>query len=242
MTAANEQHNFQGATPVSWKDATGQMYNTYAAVCKNCGLKALRHGRENYESQTYYYLAVVPNAQSFSLKLHIYGSGPMSNYEGGSGYCPGWAVYQHLISSVTIAEGVTSVGDYAFYEEMQAIREFRISSTVKRIGQGGMYGVRLAEIRLGENVEEVGERAIDEGSVGKFYVPATMKKMEVYPDRAIVYYQGTEEMYRRIMMRRINDVVYLRTMEEFFEDCKQGSSYYHYDNGGIPDRVKYNAW
>nr|MCR5472478.1 leucine-rich repeat domain-containing protein [Prevotella sp.] len=68
--------------------------------------------------------------------LTISGTGAMYNYDDSDNKAP-WFPYRAFISSVTIDEGVTSIGEYAFYKLINSsLTTISIPSTVTSIGIG----------------------------------------------------------------------------------------------------------
>ena len=69
-------------------------------------------------------------------KLTISGNGAMPNYE--KAYSYGWFDYEEYIKTVSISEGVTSIGDYAFYSYPN-LTKMSLNRTVTSIGQYAFY-------------------------------------------------------------------------------------------------------
>lgn len=68
--------------------------------------------------------------------LTISGNGAMDNYDNNN---PGWYTHANNISKIIINEGVTSIGDYAFYYEYTNLTEVHIPKSVKTIGEWAFY-------------------------------------------------------------------------------------------------------
>ena len=62
--------------------------------------------------------------------LEITGTGAMENYRE---YGSPWNIYRKDITSIVIGHGVTSIGDYAFYE-CQSLTSIEIPNSVTAIG------------------------------------------------------------------------------------------------------------
>ena len=86
-------------------------------------------------------------------ELKITGSGDMPNYS--SGKQP-WKDY--IIQKVTIGEGITSVGDNAFYN-MQVITEIDLPNSLKKIGKQAFANTTISEVDIPSHVEEICEAA-----------------------------------------------------------------------------------
>ncbi len=98
---------------------------------------------------------------TFTGELTISGTGAMTNYNADS--VPGWSAYQNYIKIVTVSDGVTSVGDYAFYNitgyKYQKLTTVNLSDTVEEIGSYAFRGCKSITTVIGTNVEQIGEYA-----------------------------------------------------------------------------------
>ena len=94
--------------------------------------------------------------------LSITGSGAMTNYTG-SNKTP-WALYSDEIKAVSLDEGVTSIGNYAFYS-CTALDEIVIPKNVASVGSYAFDGKSLTNIYLeAENVTFNASQASTQGS------------------------------------------------------------------------------
>lgn len=66
-----------------------------------------------------------------------------------------WQAYSSYVKSVIIGEGVTSIGDYAFYD-MQTLKKVSFSDTVLSIGENAFYYTSLENVTIGNSVESIG--------------------------------------------------------------------------------------
>ena len=88
--------------------------------------------------------------------LTISGTGDMQDYKS---YAP-WRNYNSYIRSVVIEDGVTSIGERAFYGCKQYITDISIANSVESIGSSAFSGcVGLTEITLPKNLTEIGASA-----------------------------------------------------------------------------------
>ena len=94
---------------------------------------------------------------SASGALTISGSGAMADF-GEAGAQP-YAKYADAIKTVTIASGVTEIGDRCF-AGLTAAEKITIPSTVTRIGNSAFEDCSLSEITVPSSVTEIGEYAI----------------------------------------------------------------------------------
>jgi formylglycine-generating enzyme required for sulfatase activity len=86
-------------------------------------------------------------------ELKITGSGDMQNYSSGS---QPWKDY--YIKKVTIGEGITSIGDNAFYNMVQ-IEEIDLPNSLKKIGKQAFAKTLITEVEIPSHVEEICEAA-----------------------------------------------------------------------------------
>lgn len=85
--------------------------------------------------------------------LEIYGTGYMSNY---SGYEMPWYEYMDQITGIIVDDGITGIGNYAFYQ-CPGLTEFTVPSSVVHIGNSAFgYCENLTSLIIGENVSSMG--------------------------------------------------------------------------------------
>ncbi len=90
-------------------------------------------------------------------ELVISGSGPMENWK--KGQSPWHLYYSKYVVSVTITEGITSIGSWAF-DVFQELESIKISNTVQRIESYAFADcIKLKQIELPESVEYIGSSA-----------------------------------------------------------------------------------
>lgn len=89
-----------------------------------------------------------------SGKLTISGEGEMENYTY-SRHAP-WDAHKASIFFVVINKGITSIGDYAFYE-CESIKHINIPETIHTFGQFAFFScVSLSEITIPSGVKKIG--------------------------------------------------------------------------------------
>lgn len=88
-------------------------------------------------------------------KLTLSGSGTMANYT--TDNRPGWENTGHNISSVVIDEGITSIGDYAFYQSTAL--SIQLPGSCTSIGESAFAKSNLVGVTIPENVETIGNNA-----------------------------------------------------------------------------------
>ena len=88
--------------------------------------------------------------------LNIFGNGPMNDYSWGK--AP-WYSSRESIESVIIQDGITSIGDYAFYC-CNNLSDITIPQSVTRIGIGAFYDCNnLTNILVSSNITNIEKKA-----------------------------------------------------------------------------------
>ncbi|WP_418402947.1 leucine-rich repeat domain-containing protein [Alistipes putredinis] len=95
--------------------------------------------------------------------LTITGEGPMPDYrDGGTSETPPWYPHVNRISSLTIGEGVTRIGDYAFML-CSFVTKVVIPESVTSMGDWAFYDCTgLQEAYIGDGVTEIAAKAFAE--------------------------------------------------------------------------------
>lgn len=95
--------------------------------------------------------------------LTITGEGPMPDYrDGGTSETPPWYPHVNRISSLTIGEGVTRIGDYAFML-CSFVTKVVIPESVTSMGDWAfLYCTGLQEAYIGDGVTEIAAKAFAE--------------------------------------------------------------------------------
>lgn len=181
----------------------------HAYFCKECGMEAVSHGNAdgsiiggNNKIKYYvtYTVTLVNNQAQFSdYHLVVYGSGPMQNYENADN--TQWSNYYYDLSKITVAEGITSIGRYAFYHT--GINEITIdmADSVKSITYNSIY-LNNKSFTLGNGIERV-DGIISGQNLNAIYIPRSLKYYSsfgsTFRDENIkIFYEGTKEEFLNI--------------------------------------------
>ena len=99
---------------------------------------------------------------SSTKTLSITGQGDMSNYKVlsySTGYTTPWWNYHKQIENISIANGVTSIGVYAF-ADCEKVANIILPNSVKKIGESAFYGCSaLTTVYVGEDFSDLGDKA-----------------------------------------------------------------------------------
>ena len=95
----------------------------------------------------------------------------MNNYNSSGDTLP-WAKYADQITKVVVEEGVTSIGDYAFYNVFTKIESVTLPESLTTIGKYAFYGASgVKELTIPANVSSIGTMAFRKmGASGKLSV------------------------------------------------------------------------
>jgi hypothetical protein len=121
-----------------------------------------------------------------SNTLTISGQGDMAN---SFDIEPNWRETTKALSSpplspgritinIVVKQGVTSIGDFAFYDlsgfHNVAINSLTIPSTIKKIGSGAFKGSTLSSINIPEGVDDIGEEAFTNSGLASVNIPRNL--------------------------------------------------------------------
>ena len=116
-----------------------------------------------------------------SGRLTVEGSGPMDDYWYISDEFAPWKAYREKITSVSLPDGLTGIGDYAF-QNCSVLTAVTIPDSVTEIGSYAFCGCRsLASVHLGSGVECIGMSAFQScGALTGIRLPDSLKQIELY--------------------------------------------------------------
>ncbi len=132
-------------------------------------------------------------------ELEISGSGDMANCEYSSTY---WWGFEEIITSVTLSDGITSIGDYAFCE-CTALENITIPDSVTSIGGAAFSGcTSLKSITIPNSVTSIGGAAFaDCDSLISIDIPNGVTNIDGYALINTGYYNDTNNW--------VNDALYI---------------------------------
>lgn len=115
--------------------------------------------------------------------LKIEGTGQMDNYRSADIYreenlpYPPWQKYRNIITAVEIGQGVTSVGDCAFYG-YDTISSLQLPSTVETVNFHAFWGCGILELSLPDGLREIGEGAFSFNPLAELVLPDSVEYVQ----------------------------------------------------------------
>ena len=84
------------------------------------------------------------------------------------------------VTKIVVSEGITSIGDNAFYREYN-LKSVVLPSTLKTIGQDSfMHCTKLESINFPKNLTEIGFRSFKDSGLKKVKIPSKIKEIKKY--------------------------------------------------------------
>lgn len=97
--------------------------------------------------------------QGKPYQLTLTGTGDIPDYTFYDSNTAPWYAYRGMITSVSIGEGITSIGEYAFYG-CASLKEIVFPASVEKIGKSAFYQCSFLEkVTCGSGLKEIGEQA-----------------------------------------------------------------------------------
>ena len=124
-----------------------------------------------------------PNAADVTATLDadatmtIRGTGKMADYAWWDGIHPPWDQIKEEIRSVIIEEGVTSIGDCAFFEFVN-LEDLSIGNTVEHIGISAFKGCNISFVMIPDGVKTIGDKAFAFGVIKYLVIPESVSNIE----------------------------------------------------------------
>lgn len=115
--------------------------------------------------------------------LTISGTGKMWDYDAlfdGSAepvFCP-WFGFRNAIRKVVVSEGITHIGNHAFYEISKAYEIDLPQRGLVRVGEGAFKNSRLNQIDLPDSVSEIGRSAFFGTALTEIVIPSGVTVIE----------------------------------------------------------------
>lgn len=125
--------------------------------------------------------------QNPTYTLTISGKGRMADYFYFGNTAP-WKSVNY--NEVTVEDGVTSIGDYAFYKSF--ISSIVLPESVQSIGEAAFNWSSLATIELPTGLSSIGEACFMSSKVSKITIPRTVNSLEKasLADIEKIYFEG----------------------------------------------------
>lgn len=112
--------------------------------------------------------------------LTISGQGKMHDYKVDVGAKGPWETYINDIKKVVIEEGVTYIGEFAFFEHI-SLKEVELPQSLKEIGRAAFaHCVQLTHIDLPDGLENMGWSVFYNTPLTKVIVPGTVKQISEF--------------------------------------------------------------
>ena len=112
-------------------------------------------------------------------ELTIFGTGTMDGYSEYDNYAP-WGSYKDDIKSVIIEDGVTDIGNYAFYE-CYNLKSVKFPNSLKKIGNEAFaYCKGLRSVKIPKGIKEIYSGAFRYSGLKSVEIPKSLKVMGSY--------------------------------------------------------------
>lgn len=229
-TSVTYVHNFSRTR----KSVAGITYDT--TLCTKCGTEAFLYGNADGSiaggnSRVKYYVTGKVSAandflQESDFHIIIYGQGAMPDFA--SNNYPMWHDYLSEATKITIAEGITTIGSYAFnYPNGRTQITVDMADSVKTI-KANSIRLNMKSIVLGKGVERIEDNITGKNMTG-IYIPRTLKYFgglgNSWNINTTIFYEGTKEEFLKITTKRYNQTVTVKTI---LDSCFSGDVYSPY--------------
>ena len=187
--------------------------------CSQCELEVIRCGNADgsisggNNNVKYFVTGDLENYRNFEIV--IYGKGAMPNFSETNP--PVWCDYLSSAVKITIGEGITSIGSYAFYcPDSISLCNFVMSDTVKTIKPCAI-SLNIRNLVLGNGVEVVESYGFS--NVDSVYIPKSVKKLYIGNfGNEFYFYEGALEEFYQIKLyvwnRSITVKEYIATLDD----------------------------
>lgn len=185
------QHNFVN------KQFSDEGHKYESIGCSRCSVEIIEYGNLDGSSPDTpragkYYISGKSHNPGQSATLVIYGTGAIPNVEGLPHY------HMEHVGKIIIGDGISSIGNYAFADPINCVKEIHIGAGVKTIGAYALKGLRLEKLIFGKSVESIAYTAFEPKNVKKCYYPKSIKYMGPCSWSNTMYYEGTKEELAKV--------------------------------------------
>lgn len=211
FTPQTHDHDFRTGRGKG-KNSEGEMISYDAYICTKCGLEAIDYGNPDGTIPSkktncrYYVTGNIPDHKDFTLVIH--GSGEMPSFS--KTESPMWYDYLLSIKKIIVAEGITSIGSYAFYHpDSTCTVEYSLPDSLETINS---YGITIStkQLILGNSVKTIYENALPSNQFARIYLPASLEFMYGFRSSAVYLYAGSPDQLLSLKMRHYNRTATLR--------------------------------
>ena len=152
---------------------------------------------------------------------------------------PPWYDYLDKTVQITIAEGITSIGKYAFYYPYPTVNcNIVMSDTVKIIESNSIY-LKMNKLIIGSGVTTVEANTFN--SVKSLYIPKSVKKLnaDVLLNVGNCFYEGTLNDFYKIKTDYYNSEITLGTYIANLDDALASNIFIYVEAKDISDKSHY---
>lgn len=214
-----------------------------AWICADCSLKAIEYGNADgtyFRDTNCKYYITGDELTSSDYTIFVYGTGNMPDFNNNEEENrPAWYDYLPFVKKIVIAEGITSIGAYAFYHTNTATTvEYVISDTVKTIRSYAL-GLRTNYIVLGKSVERIENQGILYQNVRDgVYLPKSVVYMYDFSGSITYCYEGTQQELYAITTTAYNKTI---SLKEYFSRWSDPASMFsiYLNAKSFQDRSEY---
>ena len=143
---------------------------------------------------------------------------------------PIWRDYLSETTQITIAQGITTIGSYAFnYPNGRTKITFNMADSVKNI-KANSINLNMKSIVLGKGVERIEDKITGKNMTG-IYIPRTLKYFgtlgSTWNTNTTIFYEGTKEEFLNITTRSYNQTVTVKKVLDSYFSGDVYSPYCH---------------
>lgn len=209
-------------------------------MCTKCGLIAWEHGNADGSmmggnDQVKYYVTGTITAKNGVLNftdLHIviYGTGAMPDFS--SKNLPMWHYDLYAAKKITIADGITSLGEYAFYcPDGNSRITIEMADSVTKIKRNAIY-LNMTSLSLGSGVTWVDAFGIrTQKHMTGIYLPRSLKYFgpigHSWAGDTAIFYAGSKQEFLSLTTTLYNQSATLKDVLDFYFSGDVYSPYFH---------------